>query len=98
MRHNDSSLILLAVFGFAVFYSYLHGFVVYYKLHCPLSWVVLTTARIINGFLVSNETVVLRPWETWKQKFGFIKRVAKGWITTVKDLEGLGLGLGVRKV
>ena len=37
MRHNDSSLILLAVFGFAVFYSYLHGFVVDYKLHCPLS-------------------------------------------------------------
>ena len=23
----------------------------------------------------------------WEQKFGFIKRVDKGWITTVKDLE-----------
>ena len=23
----------------------------------------------------------------WKQNFGFIKRVDKGWITTVKDLE-----------
>ena len=25
--------------------------------------------------------------EIAKQKFGFIKRVDKGWITTVKDLE-----------
>ena len=40
-----------------------------------------------DGFLVSKETVVLRRWERWKQKFGFIKRVDKGWITTVKDLE-----------
>ena len=39
------------------------------------------------GFLVSKETVVLRQWERWKQKFGFIKQVDKGWITTVKDLE-----------
>ena len=38
-------------------------------------------------FLVSKETVVLRRWETSKEKFGFIKRVDKGWITTVKDLE-----------
>ena len=38
-------------------------------------------------FLVSQETVVLRQWERSKQKFGFIKRVDKGWITTVKDLE-----------
>ena len=38
-------------------------------------------------FLVSKETVVLRRWERSKQKFGFIKRVDKGWITTVKDLE-----------
>ena len=29
--------------------------------------------------LVSRETVVLRRWERWKQKFGFIKRVDKGW-------------------
>ena len=39
------------------------------------------------GFLVSKETVVLRRWERSQQKFGFIKRVVKGWITTVKDLE-----------
>ena len=38
-------------------------------------------------FLVSKETVVLRRWERSKQKFGFIKRVDKGSITTVKDLE-----------
>ena len=38
-------------------------------------------------FLVSKETVVLRRWERSKQQFGFIKRVDKGWITTVKDLE-----------
>ena len=43
--------------------------------------------RIENGFPVSKETVVLRPWERWKQKFGFIKRVDKGRNTTVKDLE-----------
>ena len=40
-----------------------------------------------HEFLVSKETVVLRRWERSKQKFGFIKRVDKGWITTVKDLE-----------
>ena len=39
------------------------------------------------GFLVSKETVVLRRWGRSKQKFGFIKWVDKGWITTVKDLE-----------
>ena len=33
---------------------------------------------IINEFLVSKETVVLRRWERSKQKFGFIKRVDKG--------------------
>ena len=37
-------------------------------------------------FLVSKEIVVLRRWERSKQKFGFIKRVDKGRITTVKDL------------
>ena len=41
----------------------------------------------VNKFLVSKETVVLRRWERSKQKFGFIKRVDKGEITTVKDLE-----------
>ena len=40
-----------------------------------------------NKFLVSKKTVVLRRWERSKQKFGFIKRVDKGEITTVKDLE-----------
>ena len=40
-----------------------------------------------SGFLVSKETVVLRQWGRSKQKFGFIKRVDKCWITTVKDLE-----------
>ena len=43
--------------------------------------------KTANEFLVSKETVVLRRWERSKQKFGFIKRVDKGWITTVKDLE-----------
>ena len=43
--------------------------------------------NIANGFLVSKETVVLRRWERSKQKYGFIKRVDKGWITTVKDLK-----------
>ena len=43
--------------------------------------------RKVNGFLVSKETVVLRRWGRSKQKFGFIKRVDKCWITTVKDLE-----------
>ena len=43
--------------------------------------------QYINGFLVSKETVVLRRWGRSQQKFGFIKRVDKGWITTVKDLE-----------
>ena len=41
----------------------------------------------VHGFLVSKETVVLRQWGRSKQKFGFIKRVDKCWITTVKDLE-----------
>ena len=38
-------------------------------------------------FLVSKENVELRRWERSKQKFGFIKRVDKGRITTVKGLE-----------
>ena len=42
---------------------------------------------IFDKFLVSKETVVLRRWEISEQKFGFIKRVDKGEITTVKDLE-----------
>ena len=39
-------------------------------------------------FLVSKETVVLlRRWASETRKFRFIKRVDKGWITTVKDFE-----------
>ena len=34
--------------------------------------------RVVNEFLVSKETVVLRRWERSKQKFAFIKRVDKG--------------------
>ena len=34
--------------------------------------------EIIEEFLVSKETVVLRRWERSKQKFGSIKRVDKG--------------------
>ena len=45
------------------------------------------SVKLVNKFLVSKQTVVLRRWERSKQKFGFIKRVDKGWITTVKDLE-----------
>ena len=46
------------------------------------------TRLLRNGFLVSNETVVLRRWERSKQKFGFIKKgIDKGRITTVKGLE-----------
>ena len=48
---------------------------------------------ILNEFLVSKETVVLCRWEGSKQKFGFIKRVDKGRITTVKDLESSHEGL-----
>ena len=47
----------------------------------------------VNEFLVSKETVVPCRWERWKQKFGFIKRVDKGWITTVKDLESWRLSV-----
>ena len=35
----------------------------------------------------SKETVVLRQWESETWKFGFIKRVDKSQITTMKDLE-----------
>jgi len=46
-----------------------------------------TNYKALNEFLVSKETVVLHRWERSKQKFDFIKRVDKGEITTVKDLE-----------
>ena len=41
---------------------------------------------IINKILVSKETVVRRQWEI-ETEVDFIKRVDKGRITTVKDLE-----------
>ena len=43
---------------------------------------------IVNNILVSKETVVLRRWEI-ETEIDFIKRVDKGRITTVKDLESL---------
>ena len=39
-----------------------------------------------NKFLASKEIVVLCPWQSETGKFGF-KRVHKGRITTVNDLE-----------
>ena len=41
---------------------------------------------IVNKISVSKETVVLRRWEIGTE-IDFIKRVDKGRITTVKDLE-----------
>ena len=40
-------------------------------------------------YLLRSSAIVCNPAIIWKpkQKFGFIKRVDKGWITTVKDLE-----------
>ena len=43
--------------------------------------------KLAYKFLVSKETVVLRRWESETGKFGFIKRVDKGRITIVNDLE-----------
>ena len=40
-----------------------------------------------NKILISEETVVLRLWESQTSKFGFIKRVDKDQITTVKNVE-----------
>ena len=48
---------------------------------------VYITINTMNKFLVSKETVVLRRWESEIGKVGFIKRVDKGRITTVNDLE-----------
>ena len=44
------------------------------------------TSFKVNKILVSKETVVLRWWEI-ETEIDFIKRVDKGRITTVKDLE-----------
>ena len=53
-----------------------------------IEWFIfIPKSLFFNKFLVSKETVVLRRWEGSKQKFGFIKGVDKGEITTVKDLE-----------
>ena len=41
----------------------------------------------LNKLLDYKGTVVLRRWESGKWKLGFIKRVDKSQITTVKDLE-----------
>ena len=55
-----------------------------------------STQNILNLVIVkveslkyqnSKETVVLRQWESETWKFGFIKRVDKSQITTMKDLE-----------
>ena len=46
----------------------------------------LTKLYITNKILVSKETVVLHRWEI-ETEIDFIKRVDKGRITTVKDLE-----------
>ena len=46
-----------------------------------------TDRYVDNKFLVSKETVVLRRWESKTGKFCFIKRVDKGRISTVNDLE-----------
>lgn len=42
-----------------------------------------------SKFLVSKETVVLRRLENETWKLGFIKKINKGRITTVNDLESL---------
>ena len=41
-------------------------------IHGGLAW---KRGYILNRFLVSKETVVLRRWERSKEKFGFIKRI-----------------------
>ena len=44
-------------------------------LHCCVFFM---NIKVGDEFLVSKETVVLRRWQSSKQKFGFIKRVDKG--------------------
>ena len=54
----------------------------------PNFWVLKSTRPcFINKILVSKETVVLRRWWEIETEIDFIKRVDKGRITTVKDLE-----------
>ena len=38
----------------------------------------MANESVLDEFLVSKETVVLRRWERSKKKFGFTKRVDKG--------------------
>ena len=42
---------------------------------CDIYGTEINKLNVGYGFLVSKETVVLRPWGRSKQKFGFIKRV-----------------------
>ena len=42
---------------------------------CDIYGTEINKLKVGYGFLVSKETVVLRPWGRSKQKFGFIKRV-----------------------
>ena len=72
--------------GFQVLYSKGTAYSLYH-VHSESSSAFNRVKHTVNKFLVSKETVVLRRWERSKQKFGFIKRVDKGEITTVKDLE-----------
>ena len=37
------------------------------------------TTKTIFAYDNDGKILVLRRWERWKQKFGFIKRVDKGW-------------------
>ena len=53
-----------------------------------ISSLVKLWAMYLHEFLVSKETMVLRRWERSKQKFGFIKRVDKGWITSFALTKG----------
>ena len=56
-----------------------------FNLYRPLK---LANQYLEQKFLVSKETVVLRQWEIETEIY-FIKRVDKGQIATVKDLESL---------
>ena len=42
---------------------------------------------LANKFIVSKETVGLRWWESEARKFGFMKGIDKGPISTLKELE-----------
>ena len=65
----------------------LHIYDIQLQLKLTMRFLIGKYTNRLDGFLVSKETVVLRRWGSSKQKFGFIKRVDRGWITCVKDLE-----------